>query len=550
MIFQRIILPLYLLTLLFMGLGYLAILPAFEGFDETAHYSSIRQIADMRTIPIYGASFLDQEAADYQGPSPYNSGMPPFDQGMTYSKFFAQSDLVEHYLSAYRQSSAPSLFLPSQAQNWQAQHPPLYYMLLAPLEKATESFSFVTRVFLLRLASFLIALGGVALGLLAIRQSGATLKTDPSIVGFMLYPLVLPMFFPEFTRIGNDSLCIFLVGAIAFLLSKWLKDENNNRLSLVLGVALGLGLLTKAFFIPIMVALGAFLLVRMFLDKRATMRSTHWKNLTLIFLPALLIGSGWYAYKFMAFGNLIGSADAIALANKGGLLANLKQNFSSYAVVRGLVVTFVSYSWAGTWSLTRLPALLQAPLLVLAVWSFGAFAQQLKRRPLTDIAWLPVWLFGMFGGGFLYHAIIGVALSGNGQTPGWYLHILMPWVAPALGIGLYPLLQNPRTKPFLIGLLIYAVLFQIMAIWSQFALFTGCATKGDDKSYTFSGHSFCLDKAHTLTERLSVLGWPVLAAVGFIGGLICVLSLVFVWRYTSDRSVRQPKAAIGRKSAA
>jgi len=56
---QRHSLLLYFSTLFFIGLGYLAILPAFEGFDENAHYSSVRQIADMGTIPIYGESFLD-----------------------------------------------------------------------------------------------------------------------------------------------------------------------------------------------------------------------------------------------------------------------------------------------------------------------------------------------------------------------------------------------------------------------------------------------------------------------------------------------------------
>ena len=53
---HRVSLLLYFLTLFFVGFGYLAILPAFEGFDENAHYSSIRQIADIGTIPIYGAS--------------------------------------------------------------------------------------------------------------------------------------------------------------------------------------------------------------------------------------------------------------------------------------------------------------------------------------------------------------------------------------------------------------------------------------------------------------------------------------------------------------
>lgn len=536
MALQRIFLPLYILILFLIGLGYLAILPVFEGFDETAHYSSIRQIADTGTIPIYGASYLDQEVSGYQGPFPYGSLAPPFDEGMTYSKFFVQPQLLEHYLQAYRQPSETS-FRPSQVQNWQAQHPPLYYVLLAPLEKVLEKFSFVTRIFLLRLASFLLALAGVVLGLLACINPNKPLRDDPAVVGFVLYPLVLPMFFPEFTRIGNDSLCLFLVGVVAFLLSKWLKDENDKKLSLAIGVVLGLGLITKAFFLPISVALGVFLLVRIYRDKNQPVtRFKRWRNLIVILLPAILIGGGWYVYKFMVFGTLIGSADSIHLANQGGMLANLKQNFSLYAVVRGLAVTLVSYSWGGTWSLARLPSLLHIPLLLLAAWGFGAFVMRVKRLPFTDLAWLPVILFCAFGSGFFYHVILSVAINGNGNTPGWYLHILMPWVAPVLGIGFCFLLQNPKNKPFVIGLLLYALLFQLVALWSQFALFTGCATKGDDKYYAFSGHTFCLDQAPILMDHLSVLGWPVLAIVGFGGGLICALLLVVAWKKDTERA--------------
>jgi Dolichyl-phosphate-mannose-protein mannosyltransferase len=530
MFFQRVCIPLYLLALFFIGLGYLAILPPFEGFDEIAHYSSIRQIADTKTIPLYGSSFLDREVTDYKGPVAYGSLEPPFDRGMVYSKFFARPDLVESYRRTYRQSSTPSFYHPSPVQNWEAQHPPLYYIVLAPLEKITEHFSFVTRILLLRLASYFLALAGVTLGLVAVKQSSTSLKFDPSVIGFMLYPIVLPMFFPEFTRIGNDCLCLFLVGATAFFLSKRFRDENNKKLSSAIGIVLGLGLLTKAFFLPIVAALGVFLLVRIFQDgRRSTTRSAHWQNFLLIFLPAFLIGGGWYVYEFVAFGSPIGSSDSIHLAHQGGLIANLRQNFSLYAVIRGLVVTAVSYSWAGTWSLARLPVPLQIPLLVLAAWCFGAFALQLKRRPLIDPAWLPVLLFGAFGAGFLYHVIMSVASNGNGNTPGWYIHILMPWVAPVLGIGVCLLLRNRRTKSFLLGLLSYAVLFQIMALWAQFALFTGCATKSDDKYYVFSGHYFCLDQTPLLMDRLAVLGWPVLAAVGFGGGLFCALLLIALW---------------------
>ena len=513
----RVSIALYLLALLLFGVGYLAILPPFEGFDEPAHYSSLRQIADTGTIPLYGASFLDREVTDYQGPVPYGSGEPPFDQRLTYAKFFAQPHLLAPYRATYRQALPAPAFQAGTELNWQAQHPPLYYVRLAPLEKAAESLSFATRLFLLRLASFLLAVAGVALGLLAVKRSA------PARLGFMLYPVILPMFFPAFARLGNDSLCLFLVGLTVFLVTKILDDAHNKKASIALGLVLGLGLLTKAFFLLIMAALAGFFFVRFFRDKSGL---RPWKNIALVFGPALLIGGGWYAYKFIVFGSLSGSEEAIRLAQQGGLIPNLEEKFSLYALGRGLVSTFVSYVWAGTWSLTRMPALAQAPLLALAVGSFGAFAAQVKGRPVTDPAWLCVWLLGMFGVGLFYHVLVGIALSGSGQTPGWYLHILMPCVAPALGLGLHALLQKPKVRWVFVGLLSYAALFQIMALWAQTALFTGCATKGDDKYYAFTGHAFCFDQAPVILDRLSVLGWPVLAAVGFGGGLVCVLILI------------------------
>lgn len=529
MTFRRSFLFVYLLALLFMGLGYLAILPVFEGFDENAHYSSLRQIADTGTIPLYDKSYLNQETIDYQGPVAYSSGMPPFDRNMVYSKFFTNPKLVEYYRQTYRQPLPHSLYRISQVPNWQAQHPPLYYLLLAPLVNALDHVSLVTQFFLLRMVSFLLALAGVAFGLLAFRQPNLPPEADPAVIGFVLYPVILPMFFPEFTRIGNDSLCLFLVGLVAYLLSLWLKDERNTKISIAIGIALGMGLLTKAFFLPITAGLVMFLLIRLWLDKQnVAMRSQRGWNLLQIILPALLIGGGWYVYKLVVYGVLSGSDSAIQLARQGGLIAGLKENFSLYGLVRGVVGPLVSYSWAGTWSLTRIPILLHLPLLLLAAWVIGAFLLQLKRRSLTDPVWLPVWVFGFFGCGLFWNVVINVALSAHGNTPGWYLHILMPWIAPALGIGAISILQHRRSRLFLIGFLFYAVLFQMIALWAQLALFTGCATKGDDKYYAFSGHAFCLDQTSLLMDRVAVLGYPSLAAIGFGGGLICTLWLLML----------------------
>lgn len=522
---------LYLLSLLCIGIGYLSVLPLFEGFDETAHYSSLRQISDTGTIPLYGTSYLAQEVIDYQGPVPYGSGVPPFDRGLVYSKFFKQPELVEQYQQTYRQQLPSTMFRPSHELNWQAQHPPLYYLLLAPLVKVLDEFSFSTQFFLLRLASFVLALFGVAFGLLAINQPNQPPEQNPAVVGFLLYPIILPMFFPEFTRIGNDSLCIFLVGLVAYLLALWFKDERNSRISVAIGVVLGMGLLTKAFFLPITMAIMMFLLTRLLLGKRdGVWRSERIRSLLLIALPTMFIGGGWYLYKFLIFGELTGSSEAIQLAHHGGLIAGLKENFSVYALARGAIAPLVSYSWGGTWSLTRLPAFLHIPLLALAVWVSIAYIRKLKLHRLTDPAWLPIWVFCFFSFGLIWHVIVGVALSGNGATPGWYLHILMPWAAPAIGMGIFSIFKHRRSGRILLGLLLYAVFYQIAALWAQLALFTGCSTKGDDKNYVFSGSAFCFDQTSLLMDRIAVLGYPGFAVIGFSGGLICYLwLLVQVW---------------------
>lgn len=528
MALHRRFLSVYLLAVFLIGLGYLAILPVFEGFDENAHYSSLRQIAETGAIPLYGSSYLNREILDYQGPTPYGSLEPPYDKGMVYAKFFARPELAEHYRQTYRRPYTHPPYAASQELNWQAQHPPLYYLLFAPLMKATDGLSFVAQIFILRLASFVLALGGIAFGLAAFRPWRPSPSADTAAAGFILYPLILPMFFPEFTRIGNDSLCIFLVGVVAYCLSFWLEDERNTKAAITVGVALGMGLLTKAFFLPITAALALFLLFRIGMEKTAeATRPQRYRSLTKLFLPALLIGGAWYFYNLSVHGDLSGGNDAIRLARQGGLLANLQEHFSLFSFIRGVIVPLVSYAWAGTWSLARLPDRLYLPLLLLAAWVAAAFLSQAKRRPLADPIWLPVWVFAAFMCGLLWHVVISVALNGNGNTPGWYLHILAPWIAPILGVGVAAIWRSRRgAQPLLIGLLLYAALFQAMALWAQFALFTGCAGKGADKHYVFSGPAFCLDQIPLLVDRLAVLGWPTLAALGFGGGIICVFWLL------------------------
>lgn len=513
----------YLLFLLSFGLVHIAITPPFEGFDETAHYSSLRQIADTGTIPVYGNSYLDQSVVDYQGPIHYDTGAPPFDRKLVYPKFFARPDLVVQFQQVYRQPAPHVAFRPSTESNWQAQHPPLYYLLLAQVLPGLDRLSFTAQFFVLRLISFALALCGVAFGLLAASQAAALSERDAAPIGFAAYPLLLPMFFPEFARIGNDSLCLLLAGVAAYLLAAWLKDERSAIKPIALGATLGLGLLTKAFFLPITLALAIYLGARLWIDRsNPTVRAWRVRGAVSVLLTAVVFGGSWYVYELLAYGDVTGADYAIRLERHGGMWAGIQSHFSLSQLIRGALMPLVSYQWVGTWSVTRVPEIFQVPMVLLAVWIAIAYARQLRDRSLADPAWLPVWLFGLFLMGLYWHVLIGIALYSLGAAGGWYLHILMPWAAPALGLGIVSIAAHRRARALLAALLAYAFGFHLFALWAQMALFAGCATKGDDKYYVFSGNAMCFDQAPLIMHRLGVLGYPALALSAFVVGLACL----------------------------
>nr|WP_319493600.1 hypothetical protein [uncultured Desulfobacter sp.] len=524
----------YLALLLFVGVGIISVIPPWEGFDETAHYSSMKQIADTRTLPLFGKAKLDMAVENYTGPMPYSSLSPPFDTGLVYNKFFKNPQKRAAYLKEYHGHEAMPIFLQGNTKNWQAQHPPLYYVIMALFVKQTEGMSLVRQMFILRTVSYLMALGGVGFGLVAFRNREIPLKQDLAVWGFMIYPLILPMFFFEFARIGNDALCLLLVGLLTWCLKYAWEPFSQHRYVLASGFVLGIGLLTKAFFFPIGVGLAVWMGLYLVHD-RGLSKEQKFALLfrgSVILALGLLVGGGWYFYKLMAFGDFIGGNDSLRLAAKGGLLANIKNHASFFSFARGVIVIFVTYVWAGSWSLVRFPIYFYLPQLALAASLLVAYSWHMKKRcpSFKEQSWLTVWMFFTFGAGLVYHVLQCAALNGNGNTPGWYLHILMPWVAPALGIGVKELARYRLTQLWLKTMSVYAFFFVAIAMWAQFAMFMGCAVKAPSKVYLFTEPWWCVQDIPVLFENLAVTGFPYILIAAYIGGLGSLVAMVLIWR--------------------
>lgn len=483
------------------GFGWFALLPPGEGFDEFFHYPYIQQIADTGMISAIVENKKSQDVIIYQKylPSPYASAIP-FDNlvvGITYRKFFSMPLSREVSITL----NTPRSYTPSGMSIGGKQHPPLYYAILAPVYSMTRHWNWLTQIFLLRSVSWVFAFIGYALGVVAIIRYWP--EKDAGIVAAIAaaWPFLVPMFFPEMARLGNDSLCILIMGGVWWMLLRiGFKDkEVRSRDFVLLGILLGIGLLTKAFFIPITVGVALFLLLRG--DRR---------GLAIMIALSLSIGFPWYIYKLLATGVFTGGYEQIELARQGGLIKGLTEKFNLYGLARGLAAVVASFTWGGTYSLARFHEIFLAPLAMLLLAPIFAYVVSIYRMPIDDFGWAPVFIISMFVAGLVHHVLVALAMTGIGNnTPGWYLHILTGPMGFIYSVGLLWLLKFGAARVLFPALALYSVSFFAVVSWVQIAMYAGCAAKlGSVKYYAFPEGTSCLFDVGRLTSKLSVIAEP------------------------------------------
>ena len=492
----------------FVGLAFIAVTPPFEGFDETAHWSYIQQIADTGHGPAPRIDHLSRDVDAYPGPMRYGE-TPPFEQSgrVTYRDFRPRPAL-----------GGPTAFAQGRDLNWQSQHPPLYYALSAPVYQAARALGWVDHLFALRLFAFILAFAGYVIGVMAADRYARVI--DPELgpwtgVIVAAWPFLFPQFFPEFARLGNDSLCLLLAsGVFALVLRRFAKGPGWVDAAGI-GVLLGLGLLTKAFFAPIAAGVGAVLLLQ-----ALKLRQPHvYAQIGAAVALTLLIGGGVYLQTFLKTGSVLSAPEYAQ-----GLGAS-PSSPNPLALVRGLLAIPASMMWAGTWSLTRLPEVLlvlPGASLVLLTFRYVRRLPQLLRPPVgwTNaelLSWTPALIVLPMLAGLAQHVFAWMAGT-TSLTPGWYLHILAGPLGLAAAIGWR---RSWALTASIGATLVFVTVSEVLNV----SLYSGCAAKlGADKHFTFAGASCLIDPV-----KLSVIAHPGLAlaaaAVGIAAGVLAISRL-------------------------
>jgi len=492
----------------FLGLAFIAVTPPFEGFDETAHWSYIQEMADTGHGPAPRIDHLSGDVDAYPGPMRYGE-TAPFEQTgrLTYRRFHPGRDL-----------GGPTHFAQGRDLNWQSQHPPLYYALSVPVYQAARGLGWVDHLFALRLFAFVLAFAGYVIGVMAADRYARL--ADPNLgpstgVIVAAFPFLFPQFFPEFARLGNDSLCLLLASGVFALVLRRLAKGPQWGDAVGIGVLLGLGLLTKAFFAPIAAGVGAVLA----LQALRLRKPQAFAQIGVTFGLALLIGGGVYLQSFLKTGSFLSAPEYAQ-----GLAAS-PASPNPLALARGLLAIPASFLWAGTWSLTRLPEILlvlPGASLVLLTFGYVRDLPRLLRAPSdwTDaeiLKWAPALIALPMLAGLVQHVFAWMA-GATSLTPGWYLHIL------AAPLGLAAAMGWRRSWALMASVaasLVFVSASQVLNV----SLYSGCAAKlGADKHFSFAGASCLIDPL-----KLSAIAHPglalVAAAIGITAGAFAVSRL-------------------------
>lgn len=511
------------------GVAYLLLLPPWEGYDEIAHYSYIQQLGDTGELPGFETGRLSLDVEQYlaRAPAPYST-TPPFDDngGLTYRKWFnAAHDLKLPHASPKQ----PRFFRPGERGNWQAQHPWMYYVLLAPVLELTSGASWAAQLFALRLASWTLAFSGFALALattgLAVRSFYPVLQKRFQQLA-IIWPLVLPGFFPEFARIGNDALVLLLLSMIWFMSIRLLIFAQSWSVYAGIGLLLGLGGLVKVTFLPVTASLLLWLLGLGLCERSAQRRYQVFGGLFLCLLIFTACVGNWYLENLLNRGSVTGLVE-LSIDTPRWLSA-----FSHpYEIIKGLLGIAITFVWGGTASSAYPPVVLVLPLLVpLAVFAGGSYWLLSERRP--ELAMLAIAMIISVLAGLVFYLLVRIAATGVGAgAPGWYLHVLVGPLSLLLAAGWQRFAERlpALTKVLVLVWVVYATCFAFAMTWLQVALFTGCTFKtADSRIYTAEGW-MCLLKLGDLYGRLDLLAYPAAGLACFCLAVAIGFLCAYLW---------------------
>jgi hypothetical protein len=405
-----------------MGLFIGLVVPLGEGFDEPWHLGYIQYLAQTGTLPPGPRLHLSVELETFLRLHPVGWRLKGIYPGLHSQEDYWHAPEAERALAdqTLRSLRFESIYREGEADfspQYESHQAPLYYLLMAPLFLGASKFlSFLDTFLFLRLASLLLASAVVPLTFALAKRVSASHMTP---MGATMMVALFPGIYPDVVRVSNDALAVPLAAATFVMLARYLDwDSRKNRL--LLGLTLLAGLCTKAFFVPIVAAIVAWMI--------ANRRFRTAAIISAISVPGWI----WYLRNLFVTGSVTGLPETVAAST------TVMSSITSLAAIGWkalLRLTAVSHIWIGNWSLLQYRSWIYQTIMVLfaaGVAGFLAFLFKSSSRILQVL----MLIYVAFAASLVYYATQVLQQIGVPVIQGWYLSLMIPIEAIVFAVGI------------------------------------------------------------------------------------------------------------------
>ncbi len=426
----------WLLIVIFLlrGLAIQCFYPPLEGPDEYQHIAVIHYLAENHALPVYGQSKVPVSLYDdiVANPHPNHSADQTRRIGaQSYETFYAGKPV--------RTSDVP-------INLYQAQHPPLYYIIMAPLYAWSRSvLDFRLTVYLLRFVNLIAAAFAIVFLLYPLR----CIVADERLYRlFAMTVAASPMYMIHISRVTNDAFALLFVGIAVMLIMRMSRQKSPCLSAGFAGVSVGVSVMFKLTGMVLLPTVLVYLLIL-----AATLRITRkcCALCSVVFVFGYLLSSFpyytwvWSHYGLFLFDQVSSRCQALGVSTLdilGGMKLEHIMSFFAKSI-------FLDNLWTSGWSFMGVPRAFKRVygvlMLLAAGGSFAWLSIRTRDKNLLFIRdWSPLilcFLLTCVTACALYlYALKHLAVYNFLSTPSYYFMIAYPaflacFFIAALGYG-------------------------------------------------------------------------------------------------------------------
>jgi hypothetical protein len=424
--------PVLLLVLLFLVRGFLlaAVMPPFEAWDEYQHVGYIDRCAQSVGPVVYQQANLDPQFLRAVSRFPRAQEVPLAPWGaVTYAQYWTSGP-------APATDGGRSIIL------YEAQQPPLYYRLMAPIYRLCGGRGNLRlAVSVLRLVN--VAFGAIALLLILLWIGRNTPKSLALVMS--CWVAFHPMLLLNVTRVANDALAYVLGCAIIVLILSRRRTSIWPH-TILIAFLLPAAILAKSTNLTLIPVVMATLLIRGF--RREITFSQTILAFSIILAVSAALTWRYFSSNLHHFGLLTSMQETIINRQANRRLLDVLTAMPLKDWLRTTKFLWITQGlWTGGWSFLNMPHVINDSYQIVIVLSALAFSAGIlipacRRRIPIDWSrlWLILFLLASVEAGLMYHAAESYsAWSGAIATNPWYAAVAIPWWMILLCIGAWTL---------------------------------------------------------------------------------------------------------------